>query len=119
MNLDPGEDLIESILRYARVANIKSATILSGYGTLSKVTAIVSDRYLRTIVHVTGNIFCERTVSVVCKALDNVQLFVRSQGDVSTFDFIPYHGNILHSAGGITLLELESYADKMEQVIGV
>lgn len=112
LRLGPGEDLLESLWRYARVTNIKAASVVSVVGSLTNTNiryANQEDGSKLTghfeIVSVVGNIDFQNVNSPVYEGSGHIHMSFSDE----TGETIGGHvlsGNIVYTTAEITILEL-------------
>ena len=119
LRLSPGEDLIESMWKYARCNNIKAASIVSVVGSLTNTNIryanqndTVSLNGHFEIVSVVGNIDYQKTESADYEGSGHIHLSV-SDGSGVTIGGHAVAGNIVYTTAEITILEMDGLFDRV------
>lgn len=109
LRLGPNEDLLDSLFRYARVLNIKAASVVSVVGSLTQTniryanqedTVIMKGHF--EIISVVGNIDLQKSAS---EGSGHIHLSVSDGKGVTTGGHAVL-GNIVYTTAEITLLEM-------------
>lgn len=119
LRLGPGEDLIGSIWKYARVTGIKSASIVSVVGSLTTTNIryanqddLVSMTGHFEIVSVVGNIDYQKTESADYEGSGHIHLSVSDEKGV-TIGGHAVVGNIVYTTAEVTILEMDGLFDRV------
>lgn len=119
LRLGPGEDLVDSLWKYARCNYIKAASIVSVVGSLTTTNiryanqeGTVSLNGHFEIVSVVGNIDYQKTESSDYEGSGHIHLSVSDENGV-TIGGHAMPGNIVYTTAEITILEIDGLFDRI------
>lgn len=112
LRLGPGEDLLESIWRYARVTKIKAASVVSVIGSLTDTNIRYADQENGTSLHghfeimsVVGNIDLQKPDTSYYEGDGHIHIACSDEKGV-TVGGHALTGNLVYTTAEITLLEI-------------
>lgn len=112
LRLGPGEDLLESIWRYARAIKLKAASVVSVVGSLTQTNIRYANQENGTvmtghyeIVSVVGNIDFQMVASENNEGSGHIHLACSDEKGVTTGGHL-LSGNIVYTTAEITLVEM-------------
>jgi predicted DNA-binding protein with PD1-like motif len=112
LRLGPGEDLLTSLWRYARVTDIHAASVVSVVGSLTQTNLRYANQENGTshqghfeIVSVVGNIDFQKVDSADYEGSGHVHLSCSDENGATTGGHV-LEGNIVYTTAEITLLEI-------------
>lgn len=112
VRLGPGEDLLESFWRYARVTNIKAASVISVVGSLTDTNIRYADQDGGSrlhghfeIVSVVGNIDFQNIENADYVGSGHIHMSVSDDQGVTVGGHV-LSGNIVYTTAEITILEI-------------
>jgi predicted DNA-binding protein with PD1-like motif len=112
LRLGPGEDLLESLWRYARVTKIKAASVVSVVGSLTDTNLRYANQEDGTALHghfeivsVVGNIDLQKAQSPDYEGNGHVHLSCSDEKGVTVGGHV-LSGNLVYTTAEITLLEI-------------
>eukprot|EP01032_Pedospumella_encystans_P017528 gene17528-19969_t len=112
LRLGPGEDLVESLWRYARVTKIKAASVVSVVGSLTDTNIRYANQEDGSqlhghfeIVSVVGNIDFQATGNSNNEGSGHIHMSV-SDGQGVTVGGHVLSGNVVYTTAEITMLEM-------------
>lgn len=112
LRLGPGEDLLESLWRYARVTKIKAASIVSVVGSLTDLNIRYANQEDGTVSHghfeivsIVGNIDLQDTESVDYAGSGHVHIACSDEKGVTIGGHM-LSGNIVYTTAEVTILEI-------------
>jgi predicted DNA-binding protein with PD1-like motif len=114
LRLGPGEDLLDSLWRYARVTKIKAASVVSVVGSLTDTNIRYADQGNGTSLHghfeivsVVGNIDLQKEDSPDNEGNGHIHIACSNEEGV-TIGGHALVGNVVYTTAEITLLELSN-----------
>jgi predicted DNA-binding protein with PD1-like motif len=114
LRLGPGEDLLDSLWRYARVTKIKAASVVSVVGSLTDTNIRYADQENGTSLHghfeivsVVGNIDLQKEDSHDNEGNGHIHIACSNEEGV-TIGGHALVGNVVYTTAEITLLELSN-----------
>jgi predicted DNA-binding protein with PD1-like motif len=114
LRLGPGEDLLDSLWRYARVTKIKAASVVSVVGSLTDTNIRYADQENGTSLHghfeivsVVGNIDLQKEDSPDNEGNGHIHIACSNEEGV-TIGGHALVGNVVYTTAEITLLELSN-----------
>ncbi|KAJ1401376.1 hypothetical protein B484DRAFT_315750, partial [Ochromonadaceae sp. CCMP2298] len=117
LRLDPGEDLLDSLWRYARVTGIRAASVVSVVGSLQRTNLRYANqeegRSLTghfEIVSVTGNIDMQSENDG--DGSGHIHMAVSDESGVTIGGHV-LSGNIIYTTAEITLVEMGGLFDRV------
>jgi predicted DNA-binding protein with PD1-like motif len=112
LRLGPGEDLVDSLWRYARVLKIKAASIVSVVGSLTDTNIRYANQEDGTVLHghfeivsLVGNVDYQDTSAPNYEGSGHIHLACSDEYGV-TVGGHALSGNIVYTTAEITLLEI-------------
>lgn len=112
LRLGPGEDLLDSLWRYARVTNIKAASVVSVVGSLTNTNIRYANQEDGStlsghfeIVSVVGNIDFQNVDSPNYEGSGHVHMSFSDETGVTIGGHV-LSGNIVYTTAEITMLEM-------------
>ena len=119
LRLGPGEDLLESLWKYARVAKIKAASVVSVVGSLTQTNLRYANQEDGTsltghfeIVSVVGNIDLQQVDSPDYEGSGHVHLSCSDEKGVTVGGHV-LKGNIVYTTAEITIIEMLAVFDRV------
>ena len=114
LRLGPGEDLLDSLWRYARVTKLKAATVISVVGSLTHTNIRYANQENGTslvghfeIVSVVGNIDFQKEKSEDDEGCGHVHIAISNEQGVTIGGHVLI-GNIIYTTAEITILEISN-----------